>query len=147
MKFKSFFTALLAMIVMAFAVPASAQYYGYIQDTVTNSTAITLYPGGTTSAGAASAAAAKSLLVNGNLDIIIYADSLSGSTAGTAYIEVANVANPNLWYPVQSYTVNGVQTTAHFEDTDFSNSKWRLRVTGGGTQSTKISAEWRFKPE
>jgi hypothetical protein len=151
MKMKNYLASLFAVLMIAIAVPASGQYTGYLTDTLTTSGAtgtVYLYPGGTTSAGAATAAAAKAFTVPGELSVIMYSDSLSGGTNATLYVEVANTSSPNLWYPVSTTTLNGATTQKiEFTDTNFTNLKWRINCTApSSTQSTRLRAEWRFKP-
>jgi hypothetical protein len=72
----------------------------------------------------------------------LQADSLSGGTAGVAYVQVSNHDTESLWQTLYSTTINGVQTLALTEDIVYAR-RIRLYVTGGGTQSTKIT--WAIK--
>jgi len=67
----------------------------------------------------------------------IQADSISGGTAGIAYIQVSNWTTGNYWHTISSTTINGVQTLALVED-ELRFKRMRFYVTGGGTQSTFV---------
>lgn len=69
----------------------------------------------------------------------IQADSLSGSTGATAYLQQSNDKTGSLWTTIsgKTVTINGVQTLSILEG-DFYGIRQRLRVIGTGTQSTKL---------
>lgn len=72
----------------------------------------------------------------GQFGFYAVADSLSGSTDATAYIEVAPYGSTD-WIVESSYVINGVQTIIAVEDRLYA-SKIRMRIVGAGTQSTKV---------
>jgi len=65
----------------------------------------------------------------------IQADSVSGSTAATAYLQVSNQSSGNYWYSLDTVTVNGVQTIDFHED-EVRAVRVRMYVLSTGTQST-----------
>lgn len=152
MNIKAFILSIVAFAALTVPSSVSGQYTGYLLDTLESSSSIDtviLYPGGTTSAGAASVSASKYFTAPGSLSLIIHTDSLSGSTNATLYVEVANRISPNLWDRVSTTTLNGAATQKiHYSDDIFANSRWRIwAVTASGTQNTKIQCEWLFKPD
>jgi len=70
-----------------------------------------------------------------DLSYTIQADSVSGGTAGIAYVQVSNWAEGNYWHTLSTTTINGVQTLALLED-EIRFKRMRVYVTGGGTQRT-----------
>lgn len=73
----------------------------------------------------------------GDYGLYIVADSLTGSTDAIAYLDVAAYGTDD-WVPIQSFTIDGVQTVITKESKLYAN-KIRLRVVGSGTQTTKLS--------
>lgn len=67
----------------------------------------------------------------------IQADSVSGGTAGLAYLQVSNWTTGSYWHTLSTTTINGVQTLALTED-EIRFKRMRLYVTGGGTQRTFV---------
>jgi hypothetical protein len=72
-----------------------------------------------------------------DVSFTLQADSVSGGTAGLAYIQVSNWATGNYWHTISTTTINGVQTLALVED-EIRFKRMRLYVTGGGTQRTFV---------
>lgn len=65
----------------------------------------------------------------------IQADSVSGATAATAYIQFSNQATGDYWYSADTVTIDGVQTIDYNEDI-LTARRMRLYVLSTGTQST-----------
>jgi hypothetical protein len=71
------------------------------------------------------------------------ADSLSGATAGTLAYQVSTIGSSD-WHTVGTATINGTQTTGSKEARLYGN-KFRIRVIGSGTQSTRVKPIFIFK--
>lgn len=75
----------------------------------------------------------------------LVADSLSGSTAGTAYLkEGAGESTDYSNLTGKTITVNGVQTSEVLQGTVY-GTRQRLAITSSGTQSTKYTVHVTFK--
>jgi len=67
----------------------------------------------------------------------IQADSSTGSTAATAYLQFSNQTSGDYWYSAATVTIDGVQTVDYTEDTLNAN-RLRLYVLSTGTQKTYL---------
>lgn len=77
-------------------------------------------------------------------EIQISADSLSGSTAATAYLEYSGKVSGSDWVSLSSTTINGVTTRARLTG-DIIKGRLRLRViSANGTQSTTVRPVGHF---
>jgi len=76
---------------------------------------------------------------NYSYSVLVVADSLSGSTAGTLTLYQANDVSGTFYVtPVAStFTVNGVQSSKLWEGSLWGGYKMKLQTVQSGTQSTK----------
>jgi hypothetical protein len=127
---------------VCFNLSAQVQYReGYAIDTFVNSTVEYIYPN-----DAASAGAAVDFKELGTLEVVIVTDSLSGSTAGTVTLQYCYDDACTYTYDAATLTVNGAtQQVSRTEDTDFTPRKWRVKLAGSGTQTTKCQVYHTFK--
>lgn len=104
-------------------------------DTLTNADTVILYPLASTSRVIGSAY---------DYSILIFSDSLSGSTAGTAKIQYTN--DGTLWYDYGSaLTLNGpTQQTIHWEGPLYAQ-RHRIYFISTGTQSTKVRTRGYYR--
>jgi len=70
------------------------------------------------------------------------ADSLSGSTAATGYLQQSNSTGGDVYTTLSSgsQTINGVLTEKIWENTTWYGAKMRLYVISTGSQSTRVRA-------
>ncbi len=131
-------------MVSAFVSNAQVQYReGASVDTFANATVEYAYP-----ADAASAAAAPDFKEFGTLEVTIKTDSLSGSTAGAVTLQYCYDDACTYTYDAASVTINGAtQQVLRTEDTEFTARKWRVKMLGIGTQTTRceVSYVWKRK--
>ncbi len=69
----------------------------------------------------------------------VKADSLSGSTAGTLIV-YEQLRGGEIWYPVKTTTINGVQTLDTYTG-DCISGAIKVEVITSGTQSTRLYLE------
>lgn len=67
----------------------------------------------------------------------LQADSVSGATGATAWLQVSNQESGNYWYNLDTVTINGVQTKDWHEDILYA-VRLRLYVISAGTQVTTV---------
>ena len=130
-------------ILLAISLSASAQTTtGYLgPDTITAGQSATLYPVGTSWA-----TNLQDLDKVVGLEVVVQVDSLSGATAGTAYVQYCYDDDCTITYNAATGTVNGVTTTLRTEDEIFNARKWRVVVTNtGATQSNKVQVVYSIK--
>jgi len=73
-------------------------------------------------------------------EIQISADSLSGATDATAYVEYQAATSGSDWVSIDQATINGV-TTRDLETGSILGGRLRVRIiSGSGTQSTTVRA-------
>jgi len=138
----------LLFLLTALVTKAQVQYReGFDQDTVDNTETVYLYPGGTTAATSPSTAAnATDFREFGALEVNIWADSLSGSNAGSAILQGCYDDACNVTYDIATLTLNGAaQQVSRTEDSEFSFRKFRVKATGTGTMSTKLRMGYVWK--
>lgn len=80
------------------------------------------------------------LLYPYNYQIHVQADSLSGGTSATLYIEQRAYGRTN-WMPITSVTIDGVQTRPVAITGSVLGGALRYRTVSSGTQSTKVSVD------
>ncbi len=77
----------------------------------------------------------------------LQADSLSGSTNATAYLQVAAPGTSN-YVTIETITVDGVLTTSRKTGDYLGAGAMRLRIIApSGTQSTRVKASAVFSPK
>lgn len=129
---KNIITALLMMIsVSAFSQSSNLSWYPAV-DTLTNADTLTFTWGDV-------------LWEQGSLELHAVADSLTGTTAATLFVETSTAPSGLQWIPVDTTSISGSQTITTFEDLNFSASRVRVRVISTGTQSTKVQVGALFK--
>lgn len=76
----------------------------------------------------------------------IVADSLSGTTVGTCYLQESNTRAGTAYESLsgKTLTIDGVQSSTVLTGTVY-GARQRLKCTTSGTQSTKISVYLAFK--
>jgi len=98
-----------------------------------------------TNADTLSAVCSYTFSDNYTFSVQIVADSLTGSTAGTAYLQQWN-GDPNesspTWTTVsgKTLTINGVKSETIWEVTSATGSKYRVYIITSGTATTKVNA-------
>ena len=73
------------------------------------------------------------------------ADSISGTTTATAYLQVSNALTGNYWYNIDTITINGVQTKDWATGTIQAN-RVRWYIVSTGTQRTHLNFHMHFVP-
>lgn len=77
--------------------------------------------------------------------IHVACDSLSGATAGTAYLQVCNDRTGTNWYSVQSLTIDGTLSEALWEGILYARRVRLYFITPSGTRSVQARAYGSFK--
>lgn len=76
----------------------------------------------------------------------ILTDSLSGSNAGTAYLQVCNDRTGTNWYNVQTLTLDGATTQqVLYEGIAYARRMRVYFISPSGTRSTKVQVYGYFK--
>lgn len=105
----------------------TAVYVTYDLDTITNAGTVT------------QSVVATALSYPFSYQVNIVADSLSGATAATLYVDHQAYGRTN-WVPVSSTTIDGGLTYAPITGSVL-GGKIRVRAVGSGTQSTKLATD------
>lgn len=143
---------LLSIFALFLVLGVQAQNSGFMFDTIETSSSIDtvdLYPGYTNEGGSATGAYSKLFAPGGNMTCYCEADSLSGSTAGTMYLQYGHGSSPTIWYTAKTTTLNGAATiTAYQQSSPFGFNRMRVRaISASGTQNTRIRCSWGYDPD
>jgi hypothetical protein len=79
-------------------------------------------------------------------DLVMFADSLSGGTTGTAILQFSPAMTGSDWYDLATATINGVKTYTRWTG-DLVRGRLRVSVSAGSsTQSTAVDVEGAVVP-
>jgi len=81
------------------------------------------------------------LWTNMDCSATIVADSLSGSTAASVYVQTRDYTSGSNWYNIDTITVDGVQTKGIHQWQLYSPFFRVLLSAASSTQSTRVQAE------
>jgi len=129
---QNFLFGIITMLMLA-AAPAQAQrvFDFYKTDTLTNQDTIIV----TT----AQVGGPSMLDVPYYYSVNILTDSLSGSNAGTFYLQFSNDRSGSVWYNAQTTTINGpTQQNVLYEGIVYARRMRVYFITPSGTRSTKV---------
>ena len=78
---------------------------------------------------------------------LVDVDNISGTTAGTAYLEVSNCYDCSAWARLDTFAITASATEHLFVVNPFTALRARVRFVGTGTQATQLNnyVLWRRK--
>lgn len=124
------------MLLTAYSDAQKRQTISFTTDTITTSSSVDTI---TFSAGSFSAPM--------YYEWFLQADSLSGSTNATAYLQLSAPGTSN-YVTIETIVIDGVLTTSRKTGNYLGAGSWRLRIIApSGTQSTRVKAAAVFYPK
>lgn len=140
-----FVVAAMTMIMITPSDVSAQKYYrGTVYDTLTaagSPVTVIMYPG-----GVSQVADAVEHTVPGQLYVSVQADSISGSTDALAILQYCADASCNFTHNIDTMVLNGSTVIRKtFRDDDFPAWKWRVLVTGSGTQKNAVRMSYIFR--
>ena len=148
-KMKKFIFSLLATLSV---ICVNAQNSGFMFDTIETSSSIDtvdLYPGYSNEGGTVNGTYSKLFKPGGTFTCYCEADSLSGSTNATMYLQYGHTSSPTIWYNKTTTTLNGAAViTAYTHSAPLGFDRVRVRsISASGTQNTRVRCSWGYDPE